>query len=262
MLPTSTRPYKPIGVNSPPLAVTETAPAESIAPTDFPEPTSSELTLQETDVTPGYRYIVPPPEIFTPTGLSPLTYHEKFYTTFQQLKVPGLSQQLGLIILSAMSDQDAARLPLFEGACEEYSARVLQAIQIVLSSSNTDHEIVATKWHIIACAISHGYLTRSDIFGSSQIHLNAVDLSGMNLAGINLTGANLRSTILTGANLTGAKLFEADLVNAVMDDEQIELAKRAEAVVEKDELELSVIAQLRRQNETALLRAIQGFHDF
>ena len=256
MQPTSRHAFTSIGCN--PLQIIST---ESV-PEDLIPATSSEPVLHEADLILGYQYMVPPPEIFTPTELSPLTYHEKFYTTFRQLKVPGLSQQLGLIILSAMSDQDAARLPLFEGACEEYSARVLQAIQAALSSSTTDNEILTTKWHIIACAISHGYLTREDIFGSKPIQLNAVDLRGMNLAGINLIGANLRSTILTGANLTGAKLFEADLVNAVMDDEQIELAKRSGAVVEKDEFELEILAQLRRQNETALLRATQGFHDF
>ena len=206
MLQTSRHGFTSIGCNSLQIISTESAPADLI-PATSPEP-----VLQEADVIPGYQYIVPPPELFTPTELSPLTYHEKFYTTFRQLKVPGLSQQLGLIILSAMSDQDAARLPLFEGACEEYSARVLQAIQTVLSSSSIENEILATEWHIMACAINHGYLTRADIFGNKPINLNYVDLSGMNLAGINLTGADLWFAILIGANLRGANLSKANLV--------------------------------------------------
>ena len=69
MLPIPSRAYPTKNFDSLQPASTETTPAELIAPTDFPEPASSEPVLQEADLLPGYQYIVPPPEIFTPTEL-------------------------------------------------------------------------------------------------------------------------------------------------------------------------------------------------
>lgn len=170
---------------------------------------------------PGYRNLVPPPEMYTPIDLAKCTYSQKFYATFNQHTDSShahISQVIGLTTLEEMSRHQLARLPLFEQACVAYQEQVLKAIKEVLASSATDEETLITKWHIMACASNHGYLTDTRIFGSTPINLDGVDLRGMNLTSINLMRASLKATNLSGAYLIGADFSDADLTQVDLTD--------------------------------------------
>lgn len=61
----------------------------------------------------------------------------------------------------------------------------------------------------------------------SSANLANTNLSGANLEGTNLAGANLQKAILVGANLQGTDLFGASLTGAIVEVEQLNLARLA-----------------------------------
>lgn len=137
------------------------------------------------------------PAFFISTDCEKCIYTEEFYATFHEMHTETPEHKAGMKVLKEMEPRQRAQLPLFAGASEDYRKLVIKEIQSVLSSDSQEQDILLLKKHIIVCAVSHGYFTEKDIFGTPSFNLDGVDLSDVALAGFDLTDASLIGTKFT-----------------------------------------------------------------
>ena len=95
------------------------------------------------------------PELYEPVDPDKWIFSKEFYCLFSCEKTNSMEQQLGMVVIQGMRVYQTAQLPIYRGACAEYSNLVIDAIMQVYHSPETDDETAFIKRIIYTSAYTH-----------------------------------------------------------------------------------------------------------